>query len=68
MSEGVAAVWAERVPSLAPRVGDSGVAVEQAVREEPLAEVEPGMHHRMEFGYVGRPRDQDDVGGYAESA
>ena len=51
----------ERVPGLAGSVEHRRIAVEHAMREEAFTQIEPDPLHGVEFGAVGRQREQRDV-------
>jgi hypothetical protein len=56
----------ERVPGVAARVDDVVVAVEEAMAEEALAQVEPDAFDRVQLWAVGRQMERRDRIGPAE--
>lgn len=62
------ALWGEGVPRLAAGIDNGGVAVEQAVREEAFAQVEPDPLDGVQLGCVGGERHESDIAGHTEVA
>ena len=58
----------ELVPSLAAVVDDVVVGCEDPVRQPVVAHELPDVLDRVEFGALGRQRDDADVGGHLELA
>ena len=62
------AFWREPVPGGAAGVDDGVVVVEQPVREEALAQIQPDTLDRVQLGRVRRQRHQGDVAGNPQRA
>jgi hypothetical protein len=54
-------VWGELAASRAGRIEDGGVAGRSAVREMPLAEMQPDPFDWVQFGRIGWQPEQADV-------